>query len=324
MKRIWALTAIIGLILFSTSTATAQDARVFENASDFSGPLDTEVARITGLLEEGGFQVIASRDASVPGECSYDATVISVYDAAFSDAAFALNADTAPYGIVNRVVVFQDEDGGHVAYANPNSILRTVFVDDSAANGATETHRAKLRDALQATAVTGYGQERGRGHIGKTMGVMAGGPFDTKLGIFSNVVNARWDEVASSLEAAFNDASGSWNLEIAYRLDVADQDVAVFGITGARMESKSFSIVGAGSSKARKQFACPGIAYAASYPLEVVVRQSDNDVNIEMVDAMFRMKMYFEDAGKWAFMKNMTMPGSLAGEIKDRVAFALK
>lgn len=62
MKRIWALTAIIGLILFSTSTATAQDARVFENASDFSGPLDTEVARITGLLEEGGFQVIASRD----------------------------------------------------------------------------------------------------------------------------------------------------------------------------------------------------------------------------------------------------------------------
>ena len=89
MKRIWALTAIIGLILFSTSTATAQDARVFENALDFSGPLDTEVARITGLLEEGGFQVIASRDASVPGECSYDATVISVYDAAFSDAAFA-------------------------------------------------------------------------------------------------------------------------------------------------------------------------------------------------------------------------------------------
>ena len=53
------------------------------------------------------------------------------------------------------------------------------------------------------------------------------------------------------------------------------------------------------------------------------MRQNGNDVEIEMVDAMFRMKMYFEDAGKWAFMKNMTMPGSLAGEIKDRVEFAL-
>ena len=38
---------------------------------------------------------------------------------------------------------------------------------------------------------------------------------------------------------------------------------------------------------------------------------------------MYRLKLFFEDAGKWAFMKNMTMPGSLASEIKDRLASAL-
>jgi hypothetical protein len=35
------------------------------------------------------------------------------------------------------------------------------------------------------------------------------------------------------------------------------------------------------------------------------------------------MKMYFEDAGKWAFMKNMGMPGSIADEISAQVRPAL-
>jgi hypothetical protein len=38
---------------------------------------------------------------------------------------------------------------------------------------------------------------------------------------------------------------------------------------------------------------------------------------------MYRMKMYFEDAGKWAFMKNMGMPGSIADEISAQVRPAL-
>jgi len=323
MKRYWAFVAFIGFSIALSSSVLAQDVRVFEDANDFTGSIEAEAARLTGLLEAGGFQVLASREAAVPGECTFGATVLSVFDSEFSNAAFDLNAETAPYAVVNRVVVFEDENGGHVAYTNPNSILRTVFVDDSSAEEATDIHRTKLREALGATASTGFGQKRGRGHIGKTMGVMAGGPFNDKLGSFKTVENASWDDVASNVETAFNDPSGSWNLEIVYRLDVADQNLTVFGISGARMESKSFSIVGAGSSKARKGFDCPGIAYAASYPLEVVVRQNASNVDLEMVDAMFRMKMYFEDAGKWAFMKNMTMPGSLAGEIKDRVGFAL-
>lgn len=34
---------------------------------------------------------------------------------------------------------------------------------------------------------------------------------------------------------------------------------------------------------------------------------------------MFRMKMYFEDAGKFAFMKNMGMPGSIHDAIKKMI-----
>jgi hypothetical protein len=36
------------------------------------------------------------------------------------------------------------------------------------------------------------------------------------------------------------------------------------------------------------------------------------------------MKVYFEDAGNWAFMKNMRMPGQIQDEIVDMVNANLK
>ena len=92
-------------------------------------------------------------------------------------------------------------------------------------------------------------------------------------------------------------------------------DTVIFGVTGTPMDSKSFDIVGAGGDDSRNDFECPGIAHAGAYPLEVVAQSNDEGVSVSSVDAMYRMKVYFEDAGKWAFMKNMTMPGSIGSEI---------
>jgi hypothetical protein len=68
---------------------------------------------------------------------------------------------------------------------------------------------------------------------------------------------------------------------------------------------------------------CPGIAHAGAYPIEVVVAKDAGSVRVRVVDTMYRMKMFFEDAGKWAFMKNMGMPGSIQDEITAQVRPAL-
>lgn len=130
-------------------------------------------------------------------------------------------------------------------------------------------------------------------------------------------------EAADQIMAGFDGPDLDWGMEIAYRLDLPDRDMVVLGVTSDEMEARSFSIVGSGSDKERKDIACAGTAYAAAYPIELVVREQDGGVVVEGVDAMYRMKMFFEDAGKWAFMKNMTMPGSLASEIKSRLEAAL-
>jgi hypothetical protein len=54
-----------------------------------------------------------------------------------------------------------------------------------------------------------------------------------------------------------------------------------------------------------------------------VVRKTEEGVKVQMLNVMYRMKMYFEDAGKWAFMKNMGMPGSLHDEVKKQIQAGL-
>jgi hypothetical protein len=148
------------------------------------------------------------------------------------------------------------------------------------------------------------------------MGVMAGGPFNKKIKTISEIPETHWETVAMDIAQRMSEPESVWGLHVAYSASLPEYGIAVLGISGDKMEAKSFSIVKAGSDKSRKKFSCPGVAHAGAYPLELIVRQDGPDVGIEMVSAMFRMKMYFEDAGKWAFMKNMGMPGSISYELK--------
>ena len=97
----------------------------------------------------------------------------------------------------------------------------------------------------------------------------------------------------------------------------------MIGMTSGEMEGKAFDIVKEGTDEARADFACPGLAHAAAFPLELVLVEEDGEVKVLIIDAMFRMKMYFEDAGKMKFAANMKMPPSLEGEMRDKIEDSL-
>lgn len=308
-----------------TTNVWAQDSKQYVfSMMDVAGESPAQIAsQLAGQLQENGYEVLATHEISVPDACPYSGWVVSAVAYDLVDQAFDMNARTAPYALVDRVAVFEDEQGVHVTIVNPKNVLRTVFVDASDADPFMVLRRERLQQSLQMDAARAFGQERSRGHIGKTMGVMAGGPFDEKIQVFQTVPDLNVDRVATLIEDGFNQPDMSWGLNVVYRLDVAAEGITVLGISGDRMESKSFSIVGAGSDSGRGDNECPGLAHAAAYPLEVVLRNTQDGTTVELIDAMYRMKMFFEDAGKWAFMKNMTMPGSLADEIKARVEASL-
>jgi hypothetical protein len=54
----------------------------------------------------------------------------------------------------------------------------------------------------------------------------------------------------------------------------------------------------------------------------VLAPDENGALNVYMPHMMYRMKMYFEDAGKWALMKHMGMPGSVEGELRKQARAA--
>ena len=292
------------------------------------GSVDAVASAIAAAAPGAGFQVLARVPVGSPAGCGYRAEVVALFHPDYGRQVLAADRRTGPFAVVDRVNVFEDEKGVHVSVTNPRSVLRTVLMDDQKHDALVESHLQALR-GLVSGAVEGtpagedYGQRREKGYIGKTMGVMAGGPFGEKVAALSVVAGEDWKGVAERVRASLEKKGPKWGLHLAYVLEIPEAETVVLGTTGTPMDSQSFSIVGAGDDSSRDGLKCPGLDHAGAYPLEVVVTKDAGAVHVRLVDSMYRMKMYFEDAGKWAFMKNMGMPGSIADEISAQIRPAL-
>ncbi len=284
------------------------------------GSVDSVASAIATAAPGAGFQLLARVPAGAPAGCVFKAEVVALYAPDYGRQVVTVDRRTGPFAVVDRVNVFEDEKGVHVSVLNPRSVLRTVLMDDEKHAALIEAHLSALR-ALVSGAVEGtptsqdYGEARAKGYIGKTMGVMAGGPFTDKVQDVSIVGGDDWKGTAERVRAALEGKGPKWGLHLAYAFEIPEAETAVLGATGTPMDARSFEIVGAGADSSRGGLKCPGLAHAGAYPIEIVVAKEAGSVRVRVVDTMYRMKMYFEDAGKWAFMKNMGMPGSIQGEI---------
>ncbi len=324
------------LLLFTASIAAGGDEPstgtfgVYEAVIDAAqGDLDSIAQAISASASENGWTSLAIFDVTPPSDCSFAAKVVVLYEKAWADALYGADAGTAAYAVVDRVAVYRDERGTHVAIVDPRSISRTVLMDDASFAPTAQDHRDALR-ALIAATVQGepsehvYGQLRTKGYIGKTMGVVAGGKFADLVKEKAKLKGHDPAAVADAVAAALAAPSKKWGLHSIYRLDLPEFDTVILGVSGGTMEAKSFEIVGAGADEARADDACPGLADAGAYPFELVIHRDGDTVKVSMVEAMFRMKMYFDDAGKWAFMNNMKMPGSIDKELNKQIKSGLK
>jgi len=290
--------------------------------------LDDAALAVESALSKGEWRLLARVGAGAPEGCRYRAHVLAGVNIGYAQQLMAANRKTAPFALVDRINVFEDESGVHLAVLNAESVNRTVLMDDGAHADLSRAHVEALR-GLVIGAVSGkaihreFGERRSRGYIGKTMGVMAGGPFVEKVKDEVVMGGHDWKAAADKVRRGLARPGGKWGLRLVYELELPEQQTVVFGSSGSPMDSKSFSIVGAGADDARGSFQCAGLAHAAAYPIEIVVTQDGDAVKVRLVDEMYRMKMYFEDAGKWAFMKNMGMPGSIHDEIVGQVKSGL-
>jgi len=316
--------------LIHITVAAAQEYGVYQYViQNAAGSVDEVSGAIQNAAENDGWKVAAKIEMGQPDDCNFKAQVIILLDSSYASQLLNINSETAPFAMFDRINVFEDEAGINVRVVNPHSINRTVLMDDSLYESLSAKQLAKISDLIE-TSVKGdvsekqYGQIREEGYISRTMGVMAGGLFVEKIEDIQVIPNASLSDVAQKVKSGLSKPGPDWGLHQIFDMELAGYNTVVFGISSAEMESRSFDIVAEGEDDSREDYACPGLAHAAAYPFNVVVTKKDDDVKIRMVTSMFRMKMFFEDAGKWAFMKNMTMPGSLASEVEDLIKAGLK
>lgn len=292
-----------------------------------AGSYHAMLEAIPALAERAGMSVLATLPVSTGG-CRFQATVVVLVSPAWAGQVTAVGRHGA-FAAPIRLAVFEDEAGTHLALANPQSLARTIVREDfdGPAGEVVAALTAAVRAGFPGTPVAEpYGQLRDRGLIGRTMGIVAGGPFPSKVEAVARVkATAALDLPALTLAIAEvgQRPTTRWGLRLAYRAALPN-GAELLGFTGAAMEAKSFAIVAAGGDPARAGYACAGLDHAPAYPLELLVAREGDDLVVLVTDVMFRMKLYFEDAGTMKFAANMAMPGSIEDELRDRVDEALE
>jgi hypothetical protein len=329
-----AMLAAVAAVIVVPQAGRAQEGATYgvyaELATAVPGAFDDVVATLRQAAEREGVSILADYRLSSGEDCQYQAHVLALTTDTYADQV-AGRGYIAAFALPLRLTVFEDERGINIAAVNPLSLNRTIVAEtgfESESQGALDLLKSLLSDFAAQASDREYGQMRDRGLIAKTMGLIAGGPFEGKVEKIADVDAesvADLSEVADRLYAGLEKLAGErkWETRPAYRYDLLDHGLILLGYTGAAIEAKAFDIVREGSDKLREDYSCPGVAHAAAFPIEIVMAFEDETVNVYMVDSMFRMKMYFEDAGKMKFAANMRMPPSIEDEIRDKVEDSL-
>ena len=253
-----------------------------------------------------------------------------------------------------RIGVYQDEQGVHVQIANPETMTRIICNDLSDADYnkiIAETIQVKNRlrkvilDAVEGTSVAQQmppvRSAEGIRKAKKDMVMMVGpmtffknkNQFPILLEVdsgenpsetFHTVLNQVKRNI-SNFSPSEKDAGYQWtkDLENDLKWKVTCQisyegiNAAVLGITRNRTEALSFHICG--MKRENETNKVPGIDHVAAYPIEVVIYEENGKIKVGTPREMFRMDMFFWDAGKMAFMKYMNMPKMLDNSIKKAV-----
>lgn len=276
-----------------------------------------------------GWEVLARvPTGGVPGACDASGETLVVHKPAYAPALLR-HGSHAAFAIPVRISVFEDALGVHVGVMDPRSMLRTMVAEEGFDHDWATIHGDLMGVMEQAfpgaVQPTGYGQWRDEGRIGKTFGIMAGGPFPEKIETILSIPaqGTTPAEVAARLrEGLAVPGDWEWKMRGVFDLEV-NGDLALVGVTGEAMEVKAYQIVGNGNQKEREDVPCAGLDHAPAFPIGLLVERTGDEIQVRLVDEMFRMKMYFEDAGKVAFAKNMGMPGSIEDEIRRKVASVL-
>jgi uncharacterized protein (DUF302 family) len=305
------------MFLFTVSFALAGEqygvyVKVIEKAR---GSFDDVSGSVESGLKSAGWEVLGTYDTGVPENCHFRSRVV-IFSSDSYAASIMANGVKAAFALPLRAAIYEDETGINVDFVNPASINRTI-VDETKLHDLSVSTSNAIAEVISKSVpgdvvIEQIGQIRNKGRVGG----MGGGKFIDKIEeifVASDASKETFKKVSSSVSNGILQNNKEWKL--IYTYDLSEQGAIIFGIAKSKTEGKAFTI--AGEKRSSKSYRFPGLDHGAAFPIEVIVYRDGGFAKAVTLDEMYRMKLYFEDAGMWAFMKNMGMPGQIEREIVE-------
>jgi len=315
-RRVFAfITVALLLTISSHAYAAARTQGVYVNTIEgMKADMAQTATKVESALKGAGFTVLASFENGAPEGCKYRAMTIVFTNEAYAARVISGGPDKG-FALPLRVSLYEDARGLNVAVMNPVSVNRTIFQ-----NGSMDEPAQKVVDEVAAAlksvgpvSAKQIGQLRDDGSITG----MGGGPFPEKV-VPVAASNKSLAEMADALVKGITDKNG-WHAIYTYK---PSEGVVIVGVTNRKTEGRAFGI--AGESRATSANKFPGLDHASAFPVEIVIYKKGAHNTASILKEMWRMKLYFQDAGNWAFMKNMGMPGDIQSQIEAAIKKFIK
>lgn len=349
------LTTIL-LIFFSVAIFASEHGVYLKTHEAIKEDIAVVESNLLEALQNNGFEILFNSDLKTPDFVREDSTEHCGFKAKFivfsSDEYTKLLTKTNNKYLIGgflRAGIYEDESGVNVSIVDPETISRIVFNDlyendkeeeyNEIVNNVisfkkgllSALHSVKLGKAV-STPMEPIRDDEDLAESSKDMFMMVGqmtffndeDQFPQIYSSSKSLIETKmfFEENLKLFKPNEDDVEYRWtpNPEVDLQWKIISQVTSsdgkgvLLGLTRPRTEAVSFNI--AGISREDETNMCPGIDHAASYPIEVLLLEEDGNVNVYSQREMFRMDMYFWDAGMAAFMDHMSMPTILDESIK--------
>lgn len=344
------------ILFLSVSLQASDHGIYLKTLSNVSADIEQTSAALSSAFKSAGYNVLAEHDIATPDlireeaaeKCGYKARILLLEYEPYTKIVTSFGSKYLVAAFL-KIGLYETNGGMQVAVTDPETINRIVFndlPDEEYEKIVNETIQFKnsfveivhsigdgtavqeamppirddedLRDAsrdmfMMVGPMTFFDDEDQFPQIfSASTSNSKSGLLKLKEKLLTNLNSFTPGEDDRDYQITKNESDLKW--KIIGEITAPDSSAVLLGITRPRTEALSFHI--AGGPRQTDQDLCPGIDHASAYPVEVLLLADKYKVFVYTAREMFRMDMYFWDAGKMSFMKYMNMPKMLDNSIK--------
>jgi hypothetical protein len=351
MKTKMLISILMMFTLFSVLTAS-EHGMYIQVFKDVQGSPEDILTKLEETISGTEFTILNSMDVPTPNivrekpetHSKFKAKLIILSNDYYTEMLTSFDQKYLVAGFF-RIGLFQTQSGTQIVIADPETINRIICNDAEDAKYTeiiekTIPFRTELISLLHTTELSEKTEtalepirsdkflKKGKKDMPMMVGKMTFFQNDKQFPVIytkeKSTVEAVKTELISNL-TKFNpeesDIDYHWTKspedlewDVVGEISSADGNATLLGIMRDRTSALSFHI--AGMKRETEENTSPGIDHVCAYPIEVLIMQDGENVIVRSQREMFRMDMYFWDAGKWAFMKFMNMPKNLDKSVK--------